>query len=70
MIILTVFGSLGGIVAFGSAIYVVLRGAFAQAQAIKDNTEAINNLTKAFTDLDNDMTRTRLDVEYLKGQNR
>lgn len=70
MIILTVLGSLGGLIAFASAIYVVLRGAFSQAQAIKDNTEAIKGLTDQMGKMWEDQHDIREDVAYLKGRAR
>lgn len=68
MIIFPILGSLGGVVAFATAIYVILKAAFAQTQATKENTKAIQNLTSRMDTLSNDMSETRQDVAYLKGR--
>ena len=68
MLVLTILGSLGGLATLGGAIYVVLRGAFAQAEAIRDNTAAVEDLTKGLAELRDDLHETKQDVAYLKGR--
>lgn len=68
MNILIVLGSLGGVATFAGAVYVVLRGAFAQAAAIKANTVAVEKLTAKLGTLDGDLGEVREDVAWLLGQ--
>lgn len=68
MTVLTVLASLGGVVTFAGAIYVVLRGAFSQAQAIRDNTTAVKRLTERLDAMDREHDSTRESVAWLMGK--
>jgi flagellar biogenesis protein FliO len=45
MVVFSVIGSLGGIVTFIGAVWLLLRGIIHQQDAVKENTTAITNLT-------------------------
>lgn len=68
MNVLIILGSLGGVATFAGAVYVVLRGAFAQAAAIKANTAAVEKLTEQLQAQDEDLANVRQDVAWLLGQ--
>lgn len=52
-IVISVLASLGGIVTFITAVWIAVRSIFAQTTAIRDNTQAIQELTKQFNTMDN-----------------
>jgi len=44
--IFAVLGSLGGIVAFAGAMWVIIRAVFRNINAVEDNTDAVKKLTE------------------------
>lgn len=68
MNLLIILGALGGVATFAGSVYVVLRGAFAQAAAIKANTAAVEKLTEQLQVHGEDLDEVRQDVAWLLGQ--
>lgn len=50
--IFAVLGSLGGLTAFGTAIWIVVRAIFRQVGATEDNTRALDELRSSVLKLD------------------
>jgi hypothetical protein len=64
----TLVGALGGVIVFFGALYAVIKSAFAQVTATKDNTKALEKLTSTVNGqdgrLDNHEIRlTRLEAK-------
>lgn len=50
--VFTVLGALGGLVAFGAAVFTVVRAIFRQVGATEDNTSALRDMRGALDRLD------------------
>lgn len=49
---LAILGSLGGVVAFATAVFFIVRAGFRQANATEENTKALNRNSEAIDKLD------------------
>jgi hypothetical protein len=65
--ILAVLGSLGGVVAFVGAVWVVVRAIFRQSGATKDNTEAVDRLTSSVDKMNGEFHHLSERVSRLEG---
>lgn len=68
-VILAVLGSLGGITAFITGTFFVVRGLFAQASATRTNTVAVNKLTEEIEKLDDRLDTHAERIAKLEGHN-
>jgi hypothetical protein len=51
-LLLSVLASLGGLVTFCGAVWIIVKSVFAQTNATKQNTNALNELSKKLEGLD------------------
>jgi hypothetical protein len=65
-IALAILGSLGGIVAFPTAIFVIARAGFKQANATRENTEALKEMTGAISKLDRRVDDHDIQIAVIK----
>lgn len=68
MTVLYVLSSIGGATAFFAAIAVLVKAGFEQANALKDNTDAVHQLTTNLTKLTQRVDSQGEDIAYLKGK--
>lgn len=64
---LSALAAVGGAIAFLGAVWAILRAIFAQVNSTKDNTEAIDKLSRSVQDLDVTVGRLRERVSRLEG---
>lgn len=50
--IFTILGSLGGVTAFIGGVFIIVRGVVHQTQVTRDNTAALDRLTRTIEKLD------------------
>jgi hypothetical protein len=64
--VLAILGSLGGIVAFCGAIWVIVKAGFRQVSATEENTKALGRMTDAIGKLDTRVDQHDIDIAVLK----
>jgi hypothetical protein len=64
---LAVIGALGGLTAFGAAVWAVVRSIAKQVGATKDNTEAVKELTRKLDALDGKVDEHSTRIARLEG---
>jgi hypothetical protein len=64
--ILAILGSLGGVAAFITAIYVIIKAAFGQVNATKENTKALNRVSDTIDKLDKRVDQHDIDIAVIK----
>jgi hypothetical protein len=66
--VLAVLGSLGGLAAFGVAMWTIVRAIFKQVGATEDNTKALGDMRGALERLDNTVRSQGERISALEGQ--
>jgi len=68
--VFAVLGSLGGVVAFCGAMWVVVRAVFKNINAVEDNTDAVKKLTERLDKHDDLFVSQGERIARLEGRNR
>lgn len=68
--ILTVFGALGGLAAFGAGVWALLRGIFRQIDATQDNTTALHEVRGQLEKLGGQVSDNTQRIARLEGRRR